>query len=110
MKEFVLGLSVLARGTIQEKLFWAFSLYDINGDGLITREEMQDIVSAVYDLLGRGVEPTINERTAKDHAETVFKVRFTLARQTNLCLSDLYRVRRYGMRSQLVCILLARVI
>jgi len=74
LKEFVLGLSVLARGTIQEKLLWAFSLYDINGDGLITKEEMHDIVSSVYDLLGRGVEPTISDRTAKDHAETVFQV------------------------------------
>ena len=32
-----MGLSVLARGTLQEKLKWAFHLYDINGDGIITK-------------------------------------------------------------------------
>ena len=32
-----MGLSVLARGTLHEKLQWAFHLYDINGDGIITK-------------------------------------------------------------------------
>lgn len=33
-----MGLSILLRGTIQEKLNWAFNLYDINKDGYITKE------------------------------------------------------------------------
>lgn len=33
---------------------WTFSLYDINGDGRITREEMTDIVTAIYELMGKG--------------------------------------------------------
>lgn len=33
-----MGLSTLLRGTIQEKLNWAFNLYDINKDGYITKE------------------------------------------------------------------------
>jgi hypothetical protein len=28
----------LLRGTVQEKLNWAFNLYDINKDGYITKE------------------------------------------------------------------------
>ncbi|CAG2121281.1 unnamed protein product, partial [Medioppia subpectinata] len=35
--DFVIGLSVLARGSIQDKLRWTFSLYDINNDGMITK-------------------------------------------------------------------------
>ena len=70
-----MGLSVLARGTVREKLLWAFSLYDINGDGLITKEEMFDIVSAVYDLMGKCSEPCIEENTARDHVDKVFQVR-----------------------------------
>lgn len=38
LQDFVMGLSILLRGTVQEKLIWAFNLYDINKDGYITKE------------------------------------------------------------------------
>lgn len=38
LQDFVMGLSILLRGSIQEKLNWAFNLYDINKDGYITKE------------------------------------------------------------------------
>lgn len=38
--------------TITEKLHWIFNLYDIDGDGFISKNEMQIIVSAIYDMLG----------------------------------------------------------
>lgn len=37
-QDFVIGLSVLLRGTVHQKLKWAFNLYDINKDGYITKE------------------------------------------------------------------------
>lgn len=37
-------------GTPKEKLRWTFKLYDINGDGRITRDEMMDIIYSVYSL------------------------------------------------------------
>lgn len=52
MQDFALGLSILSRGTIAEKLKWTFTLYDINRDGIITRGEMTDIVTAIYELAG----------------------------------------------------------
>jgi len=72
-EEFVMGLSVLARGTLHEKLQWAFNLYDINGDGIITEEEMMEIVTSVYDMMGQCHEPPMEEMTAKDHATRVFQ-------------------------------------
>ncbi|CAB1322113.1 unnamed protein product [Coregonus sp. 'balchen'] len=39
-EDFVIGLSVLLRGSVTEKLNWAFNLYDINKDGYITKEKM----------------------------------------------------------------------
>ena len=74
-QEFVTGLSVLARGSFHEKLQWAFSLYDINGDGIITKDEMLDIVSAMYNMMGKFADPVIDEHTAKDHVERVFQVK-----------------------------------
>lgn len=38
LQDFVIGLSVLLRGSVTEKLRWAFNLYDINKDGYITKE------------------------------------------------------------------------
>lgn len=37
-EDFVIGLSVLLRGSVTEKLNWAFNLYDINKDGYVTKE------------------------------------------------------------------------
>jgi len=77
-QEFVSGLSVLSRGNLHEKLLWTFSLYDTNGDGIVTKDEMMDIVTAIYDLMGKYAEPSIDEHTARDHVERVFQVTETL--------------------------------
>ena len=69
-----MGLSVLTRGTLLDKFKWAFNLYDINGDGIITKDEMMDIVSAIYDMMGKFAEPMVNEDTTQDHVDKVFQV------------------------------------
>jgi Ca2+-binding EF-hand superfamily protein len=73
-QDFVQGLSILSRGSLDEKLRWAFSLYDINGDGSITREEMTDVVTAIYELMGKFTEPCVDESTVKDKVERIFQV------------------------------------
>ncbi|BET01655.1 EFh [Nesidiocoris tenuis] len=52
-QDLVRGLSVLCRGSVEERLKWTFTLYDINKDGKITREELADVITSVYNLLGR---------------------------------------------------------
>ncbi|XP_055303328.1 Kv channel-interacting protein 4 isoform X2 [Sitodiplosis mosellana] len=74
-EEFVQNLSTLLRGTMEEKLRWAFQLYDINGDGFITREEMTDIAIAIYELMGRNPESihtTPDPDQIKDKVEKIF--------------------------------------
>lgn len=78
LQEFVTGLSILSRGTLEEKLRWTFSLYDINGDGCVTKEEMTEIVNAVYDLMGKIAEPMIDEDVVKEKVERLFQVRYRL--------------------------------
>ncbi|XP_030300618.1 EF-hand calcium-binding domain-containing protein 1 [Calypte anna] len=38
--EWVEGLSVFLRGTLEEKIKYCFQVYDLNGDGYISRDEM----------------------------------------------------------------------
>ncbi|NXS54286.1 EFCB1 protein, partial [Brachypteracias leptosomus] len=38
--EWVEGLSVFLRGTLEERIKYCFEVYDLNGDGYISREEM----------------------------------------------------------------------
>ncbi|KAK7605002.1 hypothetical protein V9T40_006188 [Parthenolecanium corni] len=52
-KDLLTTLSTILRGSIYEKLRWAFKLYDLNGDGCITRSELEKIVSSVHELMGK---------------------------------------------------------
>ncbi|XP_032593859.1 Kv channel-interacting protein 1 isoform X7 [Drosophila grimshawi] len=72
-EDFVQGLSILSRGSVEEKLRWTFSLYDINGDGFITREEMTDIVTAIYELMGRLPDECPEEEKIKGKVEHIFQ-------------------------------------
>nr|XP_012217160.1 PREDICTED: Kv channel-interacting protein 1 [Linepithema humile] len=72
-EDFVTGLSILSRGSIDEKLRWTFSLYDINGDGCITREEMTDIVTAVYELMGKFADPNLNHQGVREKVDRMFQ-------------------------------------
>lgn len=68
----------MSRGSLEEKLCWTFQLYDINSDGHITREEMSDIVTAVYGLMGHPLEDKVNEEIVKEKVESMFNVSIQL--------------------------------
>lgn len=44
LQEFMLAIDVTSSGTPEEKLKWAFRIYDVDGNGVIDIQEMEKIV------------------------------------------------------------------
>lgn len=76
IQEFLTILSKVSRGSVEEKLQWIFGLYDLDGDGLISKEEMLDVVGSIYEMLGRYTQPQIVEPhlAAREHVDRIFHV------------------------------------
>lgn len=56
-KEFLLAIDVSSGSSPQKKLEWAFKMYDVNGNGVITRDEMEEVVGAMFKMqFSQGVE------------------------------------------------------
>ncbi|XP_025422786.1 Kv channel-interacting protein 4 isoform X2 [Sipha flava] len=71
-KDMLMTLSTLLRGSIYEKLRWTFKLYDLNGDGCITRSELGQIVLAIHELMGKRPQGRGTVKS-KDQTDMVFK-------------------------------------
>ena len=59
----LVSLSTLLRGSTYEKLKWTFTLYDLNGDGFITRQEVYNVMLAVHELMGLHGSPVVRYST-----------------------------------------------
>lgn len=50
-KEFIVGLCVSGSENVDTKLKWAFKMYDLDGNGSITRDEMAGMLRAIYKMV-----------------------------------------------------------
>ncbi|KAG2529304.1 hypothetical protein JM16_001833 [Phytophthora kernoviae] len=66
--EFLGGVSVFACGERDEKIQLTFELYDMDGDGFISKEEMTKYLTAVFLVIGE-VSPELFQQNEVDPAE-----------------------------------------
>uniref|UniRef100_A0A1A9W9D5 EF-hand domain-containing protein n=1 Tax=Glossina brevipalpis TaxID=37001 RepID=A0A1A9W9D5_9MUSC len=71
--DLLVTLSTLLRGSVYERLRWTFKLYDLNGDGRISRSELSEIVMAIHELMGRRPHQPEDDRKARDQVDRVFR-------------------------------------
>ncbi|XP_037624228.1 guanylyl cyclase inhibitory protein [Sebastes umbrosus] len=71
-REYVMAISMLIEGSAVEKLRWSFKLYDKDRDGSITREEMLEIMQAVYKMNVAAALTEPNPLTAEECTNGIF--------------------------------------
>merc|ERR1712086_392523 len=52
----------------------AFELYDLDGDGTITREEMLEIVKAIFSMVGNHAKFKDDDNTPEKRVERIFEI------------------------------------
>ncbi|CAF0873248.1 unnamed protein product [Rotaria sp. Silwood1] len=71
-QDFLIALSITAKGNIDEKLDWTFDLYDIDGDGFISKDEMYNIVDSIYKMIGTVIQLPDDESTPQKRTDKIF--------------------------------------
>ena len=80
---------------LKHKLRWLFKIYDINGDGLVEKFELQNVIDSFYTLLGETEDKMTLKVQAVIHSNEIFeklnidKTMFiTIDQFTDSCLED----------------------
>ncbi|CAF0741767.1 unnamed protein product [Brachionus calyciflorus] len=92
-KEFLMVLSDIMRGSLEDRIKWLFYFYDINKDGRITIDEIESIIRSLYDLMGANVSPPVDEEVKLQHIENVIqKLNDIKSSEVSLGYNEFYKL------------------
>ncbi|XP_058474407.1 recoverin-like [Solea solea] len=74
-KEYIIALHMTSTGKTTRKLEWAFSLFDVDKNGYITKTEVKEICTAIFKLISKEDMAKLpqDENTAEKRAEKLWK-------------------------------------
>lgn len=74
-KEYIIALHMTSTGKTTRKLEWAFSLFDVDKNGYITKSETKEICTAIFKLIPKEelVKLPDDENTAEKRADKLWK-------------------------------------
>ncbi|KAL6058532.1 Guanylyl cyclase-activating protein 1 [Balamuthia mandrillaris] len=96
-KEFVIGLSLVIHGNTEEKLKWAFKLYDLDGNGVLDRNEVVHMFTSVFKARNtlQGRQASSSDLSYPEKADDLFNQmdadkdgKITLDEFMHACLHD----------------------
>ncbi|XP_022237595.1 neuronal calcium sensor 1-like [Limulus polyphemus] len=96
-KEFITAIAVTTHGSVDDKLKWAFKLYDIDNDGYVSRFEMLDVVTAIYQLHGR-FHASVRGRDAPDERVNQLLVKLDKAECSTMSSAERNNQKELFMR------------
>ncbi|XP_071356896.1 visinin-like [Trachinotus anak] len=74
-KEYIIALHMTSTGKTTRKLEWAFSLFDVDKNGYITKSEVKEICTAIFKLIPEDELANLpeDENTADKRADKLWK-------------------------------------
>lgn len=74
-REFICALSVSSLGTSEQKLTWAFSVYDASASGKISRTETIEVIKAIYKAMENVLKIPDDESSPETVADKIFRAK-----------------------------------
>ncbi|CAD6184994.1 unnamed protein product [Caenorhabditis auriculariae] len=90
-QEFVKALSILCRGTMDEKLDWLYKLYDPKDKGEVTWHRLYYVITSMDDLMGRKAKPSYTREQKHERASQVFQ-KFDVGNKGRITKEDFIRI------------------
>ncbi|XP_053482519.1 recoverin 2 [Ictalurus furcatus] len=73
-KEYIIALHMTSGGRTERKLEWAFSLFDVDKNGYITKAEVSEICSAIFKMIPKEEQEKLpaDENTPEKRADKLW--------------------------------------